>query len=194
MNPKIAIVPFPGDYSVWPEGVHGFISFNQIDDVNIEVSWSLEGLDNNKTYGFHIHESSFADKRSLGIGCNELGGHFNPTGDEHGKHAGDLCYNIETNNKGISEGSYITNKISLKVDSDKCILGRSVVVHGLQDDEGKQGRFIDGIFIKYTQMTKEQINILGLNKNADELMRESLVTGNAGCRILCGNIIPLFQQ
>ena len=53
-----------------------------------------------------------------------------------------------------------------------CIINRSIVIHEKPDDEGLPG-----------------LKALMKNKKLNEVEKESLITGNAGKRIACGNII-----
>lgn len=106
--------------------------------------------------GFHIH--AFGDNTN---GCTSAGPHFNPFGKEHGapeddnRHVGDLG-NISTDANGVAKGT--KQDTLVKLIGANSIIGRSVVVHGGQDDLGRGG-------------------------NA-----ESKKTGNAGPRPACGVI------
>ena len=114
-------------------------------------------------HGFHIH-----NKGDLTKGCDSLCSHYNPHGKNHGgpddedRHLGDLG-NIEVKNNG----KIISNKVFYKdiyLNGDYSIIGRSFIIHEDKDDLGKY----DG-----DDPTKKE---------------ESLKTGNAGKRILCGVI------
>ena len=110
-------------------------------------------------HGFHIHK--FGDLRG---GCDGLCAHFNPTGSTHGsrtskeRHLGDLG-NIRAHENG--EVYATLNEVDLELFGEDGIVGRSVIVHADRDDLGK-GR--------------------GAKR------KESLLTGNAGKRLLCGVI------
>ena len=140
----------------------GSVEFSQKQfNLTITVRAQVVGLKDGP-HGFHIHE--FGDRTN---GCATMGGHFDPYGEHHGgldtlhRHAGDLG-NVDSKD-GIID-------TIIKCDSRKvhvsiyhahardCVLGRGVVLHKLQDDEGRGG---------------------------DE---ESLITGNAGARVACGVI------
>eukprot|EP01080_Neovahlkampfia_damariscottae_P005375 gene5375-9182_t len=134
--------------------VEGVITFTQ-KNCCVNVKGTIKGLTEGK-HGFHIHQ--FGD---LSNGCTSAGGHFNPHKKEHGspedsnRHVGDLG-NIVANKDGVAEIDFDDKLISLcGVNS---IVGRCVVVHGLEDD---------------------------LGKGKDE---ESKKTGNAGPRVACGVI------
>ena len=131
----------------------GMISFKQKPGKATIISGTVTGLSEGK-HGFHIHE--FGD---LSDGCDSAGGHYNPTGADHGDidngHVGDLG-NIIANSKGVAKFSIKAKRINLQ--GPTSIVGRAVVVHEDEDDLGKGG---------------------------DE---ESLKTGNAGNRAGCGVI------
>ena len=121
-------------------------------------------------HGFHVHR--YGDLRE---GCKSLCEHFNPYGTNHGnitddkdnRHIGDLG-NIVVNEKGICNMVIYDKYIKLK---GKCsIVGRSIVIHDKPDDLG-----IGGL--------DKQGNIVDM-----KIHKESLKTGNAGKRILCGVI------
>lgn len=80
-------------------------------------------------HGFHIHQ--FGDLRDAVAG-KSAGGHFNPTGVEHGTpemgHVGDLG-NIEANEDGVAKVDKIIKDTKLHF-----VLGRSFVVHADPDD------------------------------------------------------------
>ncbi|WP_164103414.1 superoxide dismutase family protein [Candidatus Laterigemmans baculatus] len=80
-------------------------------------------------HGFHIHE--FGDLRSKD--GTAAGGHFNPTGHEHGapgekSHVGDLG-NITANEQGVATVNIVSKDTPLGL-----ILGRAFVVHAGKDD------------------------------------------------------------
>ena len=80
-------------------------------------------------HGFHIHQ--FGDLRDMAAGTS-AGGHFNPTGAEHGTlehgHVGDLG-NITADSEGVA-----TVDVTLKDTKLHFILGRAFVVHADRDD------------------------------------------------------------
>lgn len=137
--------------------VKGIVSFEQATPSDpTTVSWEVEGNDSNSKRGFHIHQ--FGDNTN---GCTSAGPHFNPFGKTHGapedevRHVGDLG-NFETNGQGVAKGSKTDRLITLF--GENSILGRTVVIHGGEDDLGKGGH------------------------------ADSLKTGNAGGRPACGVI------
>lgn len=135
--------------------VSGTIHFHK--HINgVEIKYNILGLTDGN-HGFHIHQWG-----DLTENCTSACSHFNPTNDKHGsrnskhRHIGYLG-NIFSKNKKAS-GSFIDKHLSLDFKHPNCIVGRSIIVHDLEDDLGK-----------------------GKNK-------ESLETGNAGARLACGVI------
>lgn len=120
--------------------VTGTVTFTQTTGGNTTIDVSLTGFDTsdaNTKHGFHIHE--FDD---LTRGCNSLGGHYNPKGNDHGgptdsiRHYGDLG-NIDESSKGTVEKTLTDHLVTLS--GDFSVIGRSVVVHEKEDDLGKGG-------------------------------------------------------
>lgn len=111
--------------------VHGTVTFEQSDS-GVVVNVKIEGLTPGK-HGFHIHE--FGDC-SASDGTS-AGGHFNPTGMEHGspmgemRHVGDLG-NLEANAEGKAEYMHVDSH--LKLNGANSIIGRSIIVHADEDD------------------------------------------------------------
>jgi len=116
-------------------------------------------LQNFKKFATHaIHIHEFGD---LSDGCKSLGPHYNPTNVTHGS----ILYPEKPRHAGDLINNFKTDKNgkfnAIFVDdliSIKDIVGRSVVIHDGVDD-------------------------LGLGGDA-----ESLLTGNAGTRMVCGII------
>lgn len=117
--------------SIGDSKARGLIQFTQTES-GIHVSGQVSGLSDGK-HGFHVHE--FGDLTDTSNG-ESAGGHFNPTGAQHGKpsddhrHAGDFG-NIEANASGVAEVDFTDTKISLSGESS--ILGRALVVHADED-------------------------------------------------------------
>lgn len=167
----------------WGEGsmnpseddIKGFVKFYQRNEnSHVHVRVSIEGLPDG-FHGFHVHEKKIEDfGGDTEDCCNKLGGHFNvgekwslenQAGTRHGKHGhnGDLCNNIYSFN-GICSHIFSDNKISLFKHDERCVVGRSIVIHKDPDD-------------------------LGLPEYKDEKKNiDKFITGNAGKRIACGNI------
>jgi Cu-Zn family superoxide dismutase len=132
--------------------VYGVVLFRMINGY-VEISYDIKDLKPNTSHGFHIHESG-----DLRDGCSSLCAHYNPYNLEHGglndeiTHAGDLG-NIRVDKNGKCSGIILTRKFCLHE-----ILGRSIIVHEDEDDEGKTSH------------------------------NDSKTTGNSGKRIACGVI------
>lgn len=181
-----AIVEFPSKYSIITNGynIQGYILFEQL-SINdpVLVTVNLSNLPNG-VHGFHIHEKALSEFLLNNIDkykniCNELGGHFNPYNTVHGsyalkteRHAGDLINNLIVNNNKVSI-KFLDHLISLFDTEINCILNKSIVIHESEDDQGIPGH--NAIINNKTNLTKRE--------------KESLITGNAGKRIACGNII-----
>lgn len=108
--------------------VQGWVKFRQSNN-GVEITAEVKGLTPGK-HGFHIHE--FGDLTAAD--GSSAGGHFNPTGAEHGgpddqqRHAGDLG-NLEANQNGTATYKYTDKMLDLHN-----VFGRSVVVHAGEDD------------------------------------------------------------
>ena len=162
--------------------VEGFVMFTQFSrDSAVHVKICLDGLGPERARGFHIHEKGLKNMSELeddvASCCDRLGGHFNvrekwspeyPHGTPHGKHTGDLCFNIISDEEGKVRTSFMDDKISL-YRGDNCIIGRGLVIHEDEDDRG--------------------VGIYEDEKKTDE----SKKTGNAGKRMACGTIERVFD-
>jgi Cu-Zn family superoxide dismutase len=108
--------------------VRGVILFQQENDV-LRVVGKVVGLEPGR-HGFHIHE--FGDLRDAQ--GESAGGHFNPTGAQHGgpqdqaHHAGDFG-NIEADESGAATINMEVPWLELHY-----VVGRSIVVHEGEDD------------------------------------------------------------
>lgn len=168
-------------FSISDLPLDGFILFNQqnVED-EVKVTIYIKGLPDG-AHGFHIHEKSMLEiKKCSDVRdcCKQLGGHFsvkptwslsNLSGIKHGHHNGDLCFNIVSED-GIVEHYFTVNNISLFPDQEDCVLNRSLVIHEDEDDMG------------YAHYEDDEKNI------------ESLITGNAGARIACGEIRAIKNE
>ena len=120
-------------------------------------------------HGFHVHKKGNLFKTD----CSMCEGHWNPTNKQHGglndinSHAGDLG-NIIANSQGEVNTHFSTDKLTLF--GKNSIFGRSIIIHEDEDDLGLGGLDSKG------------------NVTNTEIRKESLITGNAGKRILCGVI------
>ena len=78
-------------------------------------------------HGFHIHESGNCQEGSHDDPFKEAGGHWNPTNQPHGNHAGD--FPVLFSNNGIALMSFFTNKFK-----PMDVVGKSVIIHENPDD------------------------------------------------------------
>ena len=142
---------------------NGHVTFNQCcKNHSVTVVFNLVHFPKESIHAIHIHE--FGDTSD---GCKSLGLHYNPKNNTHGsfslpehpRHAGDLINNFKSDKNGSFHFQYEDETITLF--GEDTILGRSVVVHEGRDDLG-----------------------LGVG----DKRKESLISGNAGKRIVCGVI------
>lgn len=160
------------------DALDGFVLFHQaLETSSVSITVYLEGLEDGK-HGFHIHEKNVTPELlsldNVSDCCDKLGGHFNvgkkwspeyPTGTPHGDHTGDLCMNIDVED-GEVDTMFWDDKISL-FPGENCVIGRSLIIHKDEDDLG------EGVY------------------DDEEKNEQSKITGNAGDRIACGNIVLL---
>lgn len=111
--------------------VTGIVKFTKVDG-GVHVQAHIEGLTPG-LHGFHVHQ--YGDL-SAPDGAS-AGGHFNPSGHDHGgpdaekRHIGDLG-NLEADENGHAHYDRVDAHLSLSgVDS---IIGRGLVVHADPDD------------------------------------------------------------
>uniref|UniRef100_A0A6U7C8H9 Superoxide dismutase [Cu-Zn] n=1 Tax=Haptolina brevifila TaxID=156173 RepID=A0A6U7C8H9_9EUKA len=116
-------------------------------------------------HGFHIHETA-----DFSNGCLSAGPHYNPYGCQHGgptdsnRHVGDLG-NINADGTGVARGQLTSTLI--KLSGAHNVIGRSFMVHANKDDLGRGDN---------SQPSPPKDG------------KCSLVTGNAGSRVACGEI------
>ena len=122
--------------AVFTGNLQGFVSFAQ---KNRKSSVIIEGEIHNLSpglHGFHVHTYG----NLLSTDCQSCGGHWNPTGAQHGgldtfdSHAGDFG-NISANKQGVAKFSFDTDKVTLC--GKYSIVGRSIVIHAQQDARKK---------------------------------------------------------
>jgi len=152
-------------------GCKGKCTLMQLDASTVKIDWEITGVVPSESglHGFHIHETS-----DFSNGCISAGPHYNPFNKLHGakedeeRHVGGLG-NIKVDAEGKSSGSMTDHLVKL-YGPTTCV-GRSVMVHAKEDD-------------------------LGLGDNSKAHLGPpwqdgfvSKITGNAGARIACGEII-----
>lgn len=105
----------------------------------VHIRGVIGGFAPGSTHGFHIHENgdcSAADAKSAG-------GHFNPTGQPHGKaesgahHLGDID-NIRADATGVAHVSAHVQGVVLGGGAINDIAGRAIIVHATGDDYTSQ--------------------------------------------------------
>lgn len=82
-------------------------------------------------HGFHIHEFGNCQVGDANNPFKEAGGHWNPTNQPHGNHAGD--FPVLFSNNGYASMCFFTNKFKAKD-----IIGKSVIIHESPDDYRSQ--------------------------------------------------------
>jgi Cu/Zn superoxide dismutase len=161
----------------------------------------LEGLDPYGLHGFHIHTNPITDLKDLEKTCKTCGGHFNPTGQKHGsilnknpyeRHVGDLINNVKADQNGRVCVDFYDDMATLipTEAKDYTILGKSLVVHEGTDDLGRRGRSSEMPYVYSTGKVKKgskERDVVPYDQAS--LRKESKVTGNAGGRLACGNIL-----
>lgn len=109
----------------------GYVKFAQTDE-GVRVMGMFNGLEPGM-HGFHIHQygDCTADDGT------SAGGHYNPTDNPHAgpkadkRHMGDMG-NIEANENGVAEVSYVDPMITLN--GPNSIIGHGVILHAGKDD------------------------------------------------------------
>jgi Cu-Zn family superoxide dismutase len=139
--------------------IKGEVIFQELpDDKKVQIDIKLSGFKKNSIHAMHVHEAGdLSDSH-----CKGCCAHFNPYKKNHGgihskeRHVGDLG-NIKADNNGNVNMRITDNIIQLR--NSKCnIIGRSLVIHEDEDDNGLGGH------------------------------DDSLTTGHAGDRLACAVI------
>ena len=186
----------------------GYIEFTQESrEQSVVFTIYLEGLTPNKLHGFHIHENPVTGEGDLKKKCDSCGGHFNPTGTEHGsyynkvgeRHIGDLINNLKADSKGICQLIFTDKYISLYKRPGPqryCVLGKSIVIHQDTDDLGREGLQDNLPYLIYDFSLNKNVivnsNIKTISQGdkykSVKKRESSKQNGNAGGRIACANI------
>lgn len=105
-------------------GLSGMVKFYQ-QPGGVVVEVHVFGLPYNGSgmYGLHIHEGAACS----GPGFSATGGHYNPAGLPHPRHAGDLPSLLSCGGRAYM--AVMTDRFSIPD-----VLGRTIVVHGMSDD------------------------------------------------------------
>jgi len=105
----------------------------------VHVTGRIGGLSPGSQHGFHIHEKGDCSAAD----ASGAGGHFNPTGQPHGRamqgvhHAGDSD-NVLANGSGVANIDTHVMGVSLGGGAANDIAGRAIVVHAAADDYTSQ--------------------------------------------------------
>jgi Cu-Zn family superoxide dismutase len=82
-------------------------------------------------HGFHIHENGTCEVGDPNDPFKSAGGHWNPTNQPHGNHAGD--FPTLFSNNGVSMMCFFTNKFRVQD-----VIGKAVIIHQSPDDNKSQ--------------------------------------------------------
>lgn len=82
-------------------------------------------------HGFHIHQNGTCEIGDPGNPFTAAGGHWNPTNQPHGNHAGD--FPVIFSNDGRAFMCFFTNKFRISE-----VIGKSVIIHESPDDYRSQ--------------------------------------------------------
>lgn len=138
--------------------VRGTATFRNVDGgtlITVEVAglppYRPAGADGSEPvgpHGFHIHENASCEVGDPDNPFLAAGGHWNPAGQPHGNHAGDLP--VLFSNDGIARMTFFTDKFT----ADE-VVGRTLIIHLYPDDyrtqpAGNAGpRLACGIIVRY---------------------------------------------
>lgn len=117
----------------------GTIKLRDLGQKGTEVTVSVSGLASAGTHAMHFHEKGLCDAPSF----TSSGGHYNPTGMDHGKmsengpHAGDMM-NLEVGADGTGTLTVINERVSIKGDHGLPALldadSTALIIHAKADD------------------------------------------------------------
>lgn len=129
--------------------IKGYVWFLELEN-GVEVCAEIENLPDYKPstatsaqvgpHGFHIHEGSSCGASGGNNPFAAAGAHYNPTGQPHGNHAGDLPVLMPSN--GHAQMCFYTDKFTIDE-----IIGKTVVIHESPDDYKTQPSGNSGIRI-----------------------------------------------
>ena len=112
----------------------GIATFAETPDGRVSIGVSVEALTPGE-HGIHVHETGVCDPTGDRAFAS-AGGHYNPTGAQHGRHAGDLG-NITAAAAGTATFLEATDAFDLEElrDGD----GASIVIHAEEDANDPAG-------------------------------------------------------
>ncbi len=124
---------------LYPE-INGIVSFYDVQEATM-VKAEFFGLPLYKPatstsqpvgpFGFHIHDYGVCRITDASNPFESAGGHYNPTNQPHGNHAGD--FPVLFSNNGYAKMEFFTDKFKIED-----VIGRSVLVHENPDDYRSQ--------------------------------------------------------
>lgn len=132
INSATAMVRGGPDYP----GIIGMVTFQSIPGgtwicVNINGLPAYRPAENGKQpvgpFGFHIHEHGDCNTVDPSKPFEASGGHWNPTNQPHGNHAGD--FPVLFSNNGRASMCFFTDKFTVSE-----VVGRAVIIHENPDD------------------------------------------------------------
>ncbi|WP_430789023.1 superoxide dismutase family protein [Virgibacillus flavescens] len=116
--------------------LHGYVVFTNV-PYGTEITVEVTGLPPYRPaqggqspigpHGFHIHQHADCGSTAKPDPFEEAGGHWNPTNQPHGNHAGD--FPVLFSNDGYARMTFFTNQFSVKD-----VVGKSVMIHQNPDD------------------------------------------------------------
>lgn len=106
------------------KGVFGLATFQETDS-GVLVTINAQGLPENDSgfFALHIHEGTSCS----GTAFSDTGSHFNPKGQTHPMHAGDLPPLLRSGDRAYL--SVLTSRFRISE-----IIGRTLVIHARADD------------------------------------------------------------
>jgi Cu-Zn family superoxide dismutase len=105
------------------------------DGETVRVTGTLQGLQPNGEFGFHIHEKGDCSAPD----ASSAGGHFNPTNAQHGDpqsaahHGGDML-NAKSDAQGAAQVDVVASGVSLTTGQPNDVHGKAIVLHQKRDD------------------------------------------------------------
>jgi len=119
--------------------VSGSVTLKPMGD-GVHLSGTVGGFAANSQHGIHVHEKGDCSS----VDAASAGGHFNPTGDPHGRasreaphHAGDMD-NLVADGEGVAQVDIHLHGVTLGGGAANDIAGRALVVHAAPDDYSSQ--------------------------------------------------------
>ena len=116
--------------------LHGMMTFREVES-GTEVCIEVEGLPDYQPaqngqspvgpHGFHIHAIGSCQVGDPNDPFKAADGHWNPTNQPHGNHAGD--FPVLFSNHGHSKMCFITDKFNVQD-----VIGKAVIIHENPDD------------------------------------------------------------